>query len=165
MMKTGGRGSPRDCHSSKRLLPQSAKHRDRRVRIFQNRFGLGLARFPPRSAGVSLGRIHRQMLKYPGISAPVVSRTASCGIFTSPDSIASVSAEIADHPWERPIGVLSDAAEEIGRCRQVDAEVDAAQLVDAVQSLDPDRRFLEIFLGFLVLAEDIRFILLRLFGV
>ena len=30
------------------------------------------------------------MLKYPGISAPVVSRTASCGIFTSPDSMASI---------------------------------------------------------------------------
>jgi hypothetical protein len=35
--------------------------------------------------------IHRQMLKYPGMSAPVVSRTASWGIFTSPDSMASVS--------------------------------------------------------------------------
>ena len=44
-------------------LPQPAEHRDRHVRILEHRFRLHAARLPPRSAGVSLGRIQRQILK------------------------------------------------------------------------------------------------------
>ena len=50
----------------------------------------GFARLPPRSPAVSLLMIQRQMLKYAACSSPVGSECASCGIFTSPDSIASV---------------------------------------------------------------------------
>ena len=44
-------------------FPKPAEHRDRRVRYFKIASGLGLARLPPRSAGVSFGKIHSQMLK------------------------------------------------------------------------------------------------------
>ena len=47
------------------------------------------------------------------------------------------------------------APEEVGRGRQIDAEVDAAQLVDAVQPLDPDRRLLEELLRLVLLAEQV----------
>ena len=44
-------------------------------------------------------------------------------------------------------------AEEVRRRREVDAEVDAAQLVDAVQPVDPDRRLLEELLGLFLVFE------------
>src|ERR1035438_7125102 len=57
--------------------------------------------------------------------------------------------KVADHPRERAIGRLTDSAQEVGRRRQVHAEVDASQLLDAIQAINPDRGFLEELLGFL----------------
>ena len=61
------------------------------VAYFSTASGLGLPFFPPRSAEVSIPVIQRQMLKYLARSSPVASRTASCGTFTNPLSIASIT--------------------------------------------------------------------------
>src|SRR5215470_7468576 len=53
--------------------------------------------------------------------------------------------EIAYHPGKRFIRFLSDASQEIRSRREINAEVDAAPLVNAVKSVDPDCRFLEEF--------------------
>ena len=71
-------------------------------------------------------------------------------------------AEIADDPRKGPVRVLADAAQVIRRGRQVEAEIDAPQLVDAVQPVDPDRGLLEELVGVLVLAEQFLLVLVRL---
>ena len=48
--------------------------------------------------------------------------------------------EIADHPRKRPVRLLADTIQKVRGGRQVHAEVDSAQLVDAIQALDPHRR-------------------------
>ena len=52
--------------------------------------------------------------------------------------------------------------EEVRRGRQVHAEVDAAQLVDPVEPLDPDGGFLVELLRLVLLAEQIALLLVRL---
>jgi hypothetical protein len=53
--------------------------------------------------------------------------------------------EVAHHPRQWTVGILADAAYEIRRRREIDAEVDPTQLVDTIQPLDPDGRlFVEL---------------------
>ena len=67
-----------------------------------------------------------------------MSRTASCGILTSPDSMASIRPKSLTTQGKGRFVSCPTRAEEVRRRRQVHAEVDAAQLVDAVQPVDPD---------------------------
>ncbi len=71
--------------------------------------------------------------------------------------------EIADHPRERPIAVLTDTAEEIWRCGQIHAEVDAAQFVNPIEPLDPYRGFFVEVIDLVALAEQVPFVGVRLF--
>jgi len=68
-------------------------------------------------------------------------------------------AEVAHDPREGPVRVLTHPAEEVRCRREVQAEVDSSQRVDAVQALDPDRGLLEELLGVLLVLVEI---LLRL---
>src|SRR5437667_11329089 len=61
--------------------------------------------------------------------------------------------EIAHNPWERAVRCLPNSPQEIRRCRKIDAEIDATQFLDSVQTFDPHRGFFEKFLRFLFLTE------------
>src|SRR5437667_12660403 len=63
--------------------------------------------------------------------------------------------EVADDPWERPVRCLPNSPQEIRRCRKIDAEIDATQLLNSVQTFDPHRGFLEEFLCFFFLTENL----------
>ncbi len=67
-------------------------------------------------------------------------------------------AEVAHDPRERPIGLLPDFAKEIRRRRKIDADIDAAELVDAVEPIHPDGGLLleglGVFLVFELLLEQ-----------
>jgi len=64
MMNTGGRGSSlTSSHAFRRSSQRPASMAMGVQAYLRTASGLGFAFFPPRSAGVSLGRIQRQMLK------------------------------------------------------------------------------------------------------
>ena len=63
--------------------------------------------------------------------------------------------KVGHDPGKGPIGVLPHAPQEIGRRREVRAEVDATQLVDAVEAFYPDRRFVEQLLGLVLILEEV----------
>src|SRR5437899_6414574 len=63
-------------------------------------------------------------------------------------------AEVAHDPGKRAIGGLSDAAEEIGGGGKIDAKINAAQLLNLIQTFDPDGCFFEELVCLLLFAED-----------
>ena len=116
--------------------------------------GFGLARLPPRSAGVSLRQDPVPDVEVAGDRRAGRVADGELRNLHQPRLDGVGQPEVAHDPREGPVRLLPDPAEEVGRRREVDAEVDAAQLVDAVEAVDPDGRLLEELLGvFLVLAR------------
>ena len=68
--------------------------------------------------------------------------------------------KITHHPREGSIGILPDTTEKVRSGGQIHAEVNAAQFMDAIEPIDPDRRLFEELLGFLVFAKEVFLIFL-----
>jgi hypothetical protein len=154
-MKTGGRGSS-SCGrpGREKLFPQAAEHRDRRVRPLEHGFRLRRP-LPPAAFG------RRELRQDPAPDVEVAGDGSAGRVAHGElrdldeaglDGIGQ--REVADDPRKRPVRLASDAAEEVRRGRQIHAEVDAAKLLDAVETVDPHRGFLQERLGLLDAAAD-----------
>ncbi len=146
------------------LVPQTGEHGDRRVGVLQDRLGL---RRSARAAAFG----GRQLRFDPSPDVEVAGDLGAGGVahgelrdLDQPGLDRVGEREVADHPRERPVGVLADAPQEVRRRREVDAEVDAAELVDAVEPVDPHRGFLVELLGVVLIAEQVVLVRVGLFA-
>jgi len=146
------------------IFPETAQHRNGRVGVLQNRFGLRASLATPSfgrrqlllddplpdieiAGNLCAGRISHRQLRY-------LDQTR----FNRLDQ-----PEIADHPREGLIRLLADATEIVWRGRQIDAEVDAAQLVYLVEPVDPYGCLLEELIRLLILSEQVVLLLVSFF--
>ena len=141
-----------------RGLPEPAQHGDRGVRPLEDRLGLGIG-----SLAAALGRGQLGQDPVPDVEVTRDRRPGrvadrELGNLDQPRLDGVDQAEVAHDPRERPVGLLPDPAKEVRGCREVDADVDATELLDAVQPVDPDRRLLlerlGVFLVFKLLVEQ-----------
>ena len=157
-MNTGGRGSPPLFHSADRGLPEAAQHGDWRVRPLQDRLGLGVG---PLAAALGRRQLGQDPLPDVEVARDRRARRVAhreLGNLHQAGLDGVDQAEVADDPRERPVGLLPDPAEEVRSCREVDAQVDSPHLLNAVQTIDPDRRLLlerlNVLLVFKLLVEQ-----------
>ena len=112
------------------ILPHAGQDVDRRIRPFQHRFRFRVRRFtasfrPRKSAQDPLPDVEIAGNIGAARIADAELRDLGQSRFDRIDQ-----AEIADDPRKRPPGLRPHSAEKVGRRRQIDAQVDAALLVD-----------------------------------
>lgn len=142
-------------------IPEPAEHGERHMCVLEHRLGLH-----PGAPAAAFRR--RQPGQNPAPDVEVAGNGAAAGIANRElrdlhqagfDCV--YESEVTHHPRERPVGVLPHAAQIVGGRREVDALIDTAVVVDAVEAVDPDRG-LPVELLAVVLAEQVLLVLVRL---
>ena len=142
-MKTGGRrSSPSAAHSSRVLSQSSPINWIGGLAHLSTASGFGLAAPPAPLAG---GELLHDPLPDVEVSCAVLPGRVGDRELRDLDQARLDRVrqpELADDPGEDPVRLGARARQVVRGGGEVDAEVDAAQPVDAVQPLDPDRRLL-----------------------
>ena len=122
------------------LLPCEREQPDRVLRVLQHGFGLRVRAFPSALGGGELAHDPAPDVEVRGLLLPARVGVRELRDLDQAGLDRVREAEVAYDPREDPVRVLAGPCEVVRRRRKVDAEVDAAMLVDAVEAVDPDRR-------------------------
>ena len=116
-------------------------HRQRRVRKLEDGFGFGPAPFRATFAGIErvVNPAPQVVILGPFIASVVPHSQLRDLDQTRLNGVGEP--KIADQPGKRPTGIAPHATQEVRGCRQIYAEIDTPQRVDAIEPFNPHRRF------------------------